>query len=458
MTVRPALYRARWVLPVTAPAVRDGAVLVDDAGRIAGVGAAAAIATPDGIDVHDLGEAVLLPGLVNTHMHLELSVLRGLLDDLTFTEWIPALLAIKRDAALTEEDYAVAARWSLIEAVAAGITTIGATEDSAAGLHALLASGQRGVVYREVFGPAPEQCEESIARLERQLAQMGDAATDRVRVGVSPHAPYTVSEPLFRAVARLALDRGLPLAIHAAESRAESEFVTAGTGVFADRLRRRGIEVVPRAKSTIAWLDALGLLEARPLLIHCVHVDDGDIARIADTGSAVAHCPIANARLGHGVAPLAALLDAGVTTGLGTDSVASNNRVDVLEEARTAQLFQRVRAGDAAALPSERLLRLATLDGARALGLDGRTGSLDVGKDADLCAVSLAAPHTRPVHDPLAALFHAARGSDVLLTVVGGRVLYRNGRCLAVDTDRAGAAIDALATRVAGIRHGTGPA
>ena len=161
MTVRPALYRARWVLPVTAPAIRDGAVLVDDAGRIAGVGAAASIAAPDGIDVHDLGEAVLLPGLVNTHMHLELSLLRGLLDDLTFTEWIPALLAIKRDAALTEDDYAVAARWSLIEAVAAGITTIGATEDSAAGLHALLESGQRGVVYREVFGPAPEQCEES---------------------------------------------------------------------------------------------------------------------------------------------------------------------------------------------------------------------------------------------------------------------------------------------------------
>ena len=172
----------------------------------------------------------------------------------------------------------------------------------------------------------------------------------------------------------------------------------------------------------------------------------------------MAHCPIANARLGHGVAPLAALLDAGVTTGLGTDSVASNNRVDVLEEARVAQLFQRAGARDAAVIPSARLLRLATLDGARALGLDGRTGSLDVGKDADLCAVSLAAPHTRPVHDPLAAMFHAARGTDVVLTVVGGRVLYRNGRFLAVDTDRAGAAIDALATRVAGIRHGTGPA
>jgi 5-methylthioadenosine/S-adenosylhomocysteine deaminase len=460
MTAPLALFRARWVLPVTAPPIHDGAVLVDGEGRIAAVGRAGDIAPPEGADVHELGETALLPGLVNVHMHLELSVMRGLLDDLAFTDWIPALLAARRNAGLDEDDFAAATRWSLVEAVAAGITTVGATEDSAAGFHALRESGQRGVVFREVFGPAPAQCNESVARLGRQLAAMRDAETDRVRVGVSPHAPYTVSEPLFRAVARLAIDQDVPIAIHAAESEAESKFVAEGGGVFADRLRRRGIAVEPRARSTIAWLDVLGVLEARPLLIHCVQVDERDVRRIADSGSTVAHCAIANARLGHGTAPLAALLDAGVTVGLGTDSVASNNRVDLLEEGRVAQLLQRSLRQDPAALPSERLLRLATLDGARALGLDGRIGSLDVGKDADLCAVSLAAPHARPVHDPCSALFHAARGSDVVLTVAGGRVLYRNGRFFTLDAAAAGAAVERLAARVreAWPGSGVGPA
>jgi len=191
-----------------------------------------------------------------------------------------------------------------------------------------------------------------------------------------------------------------------------------------------------------------------------VRIDERDIARIAGSGAAVAHCPVANARLGHGVAPLPELLDAGVTVGLGTDSVASNNRVDLLEEARVAQLLQRAGRHDSALLPSERLLRLATLDGARALGLEERIGSLEPGKDADLCAVSLAAPHVRPVHDPFAALFHSARAPDVVLTVVGGRVLYRDGRFLTLDAERAGAAVEAIALRVreaqSGARGGTG--
>src|SRR5690606_9857204 len=145
------------------------------------------------------------------------------------------------------------------------------------------------------------------------------------------------------------------------------------------------------------------------------------------------HCPIANARLGHGIAPVTEMLDAGITVAIGTDSVASNNRIDLLEEARAAQLMQRARHGSPSALPGDVLLRMATLDGARALGMEERIGSIEPGKDADLMAVSLEALHVRPVHDPVAALFYAARATNVTLAMVRGRVLYRAGEFLTID-------------------------
>ena len=441
----PTVYRARWVLPVTGPPIADGAVAVDGDGRIAAVGPAA---EQDG-DIVDLGEAALLPGLVNVHAHPELAAFRGTMEDLPFRDWIGMLLRTKRAAALTPDDYAAAAAWSCVEAVRAGMTTVAATEDSGAALDAFRDAGLRGVVYREVFGPAPEHAEAAMTELRRKLDAMRQDETDLVRVGVSPHAPYTVSDDLYRAVAVLVRSEGLPVATHAAESPEETAYVRGGHGPFAEALRQRGIATPARAPSTIRLLDGLGLLELRPLLIHAVQLDPEDVALIADRGCPVAHCPVANARLGHGVAPVTELLDRGVTVGLGTDSVASNNRLDLLEEARTAQLQQRTRLRSSTALPARRLLRMATLEGARALGLADRIGSLEPGKDADLCSVRLDAPHAVPVHDPEAAVLHAARGTDVCLTVVRGRVLYRDGVHHTMDLDTLRGRLDGVAGKVA---------
>ncbi|HEX7052185.1 MAG TPA: amidohydrolase family protein [Longimicrobiales bacterium] len=452
MTIRPTRYTARWILPVTAPPIRDGAVLVDADGRIAAVGPDHAVPTPPDAASIELGDAAILPGLVNVHSHPELSAFRGLLDDLPFHEWIPTLHRTRRAAALTEEDWAAAARWSCVEALAAGITTMGATEDSTAALDAFLDAGLRGIAYREVFGPAPHQADGAIATLRERVERMRRRETDRVRVGISPHAPYTVSDELFRLTAEYALAEGLPVAIHAAEAEAELRLVRDGAGPFAAGLRARGIDTRPRAPSTIRLLDRLGALRTRPLLIHCVHVDGDDCRRMADAGAAVAHCPIANARLGHGVAPVPEMLDARLTVGLGTDSVASNNRLDLFEEGRLAQILQRARLRDATALPADRLLRLATLDGARALGLDARIGSLEPGKDADLCAVSFAGAHTVPLHDPASTLFHAARGADVLLTVVQGCILFREGAVLTLDAAALRSRVEAVAARLRAAR------
>jgi 5-methylthioadenosine/S-adenosylhomocysteine deaminase len=286
-------------------------------------------------------------------------------------------------------------------------------------------------MYQEVFGPDPTQCRASLTELREKIDTLRPRETALVHVGVSPHAPYTVSDALFGAVARYARDAQLPVAIHIAESQVEQDLVTHGAGAFADGLRARGIPVAPRARSPIALLSALGVLESRPLLIHCVRVDDSDIAAIAETRSAVAHCPASNAKLAHGIAPLAALLAARVSVGLGSDSVASNNRMDILEEARLAILFQRARLGAPAAIPPALGLSLATLDGARALGLDHEIGSLEVGKAADLSAFPL--DGVGPVFDPEAHAVLAMPGTRASFVAVAGRELVQDGKLIDED-------------------------
>jgi cytosine/adenosine deaminase-related metal-dependent hydrolase len=429
-------YHARWIVPVSAPPIAFG-TLVERAGRIVWVGPRDDAPTLErGDDDVDLGEAILLPGLVNTHCHLELTAMRGFLDGLGFREWILRLTAARR-AVLDPPALLDAARLGVEEGLRAGVTTFADTGDSGGGFNAMLEYGVRGICYREVFGPDPAQCEHAITELVEKFALMRSRETPLVRVGLSPHAPYTVSDPLYRATAALARELGAPMAVHIAESALETGLVATGTGAFADGLRERGIVVAPRARSPIALLDALGVLSVDPLLIHCVRVDADDIRTIAGHRCAVAHCPASNARLAHGLAPLAELRAAGVDVGLGSDSVASNDRMDLLDEARLALLFATVRAGEANAVSAADALELATLGGARALRLDGEIGSLEVGKAADLAAFSLAAHARGPTHDPAAAAVLALAGTPASFVAVAGRPLVRDGRLLDANSSLA---------------------
>ena len=439
-------YAALWVLPVTAPPIRDGAVLVDDEGRIAAVGTRASM--PESAQFFELRDAILLPGLVNAHAHPELSTFRGILEDLPFHQWIPSLMRCKRGAALTFDDYVTAARWTCIEALRAGVTTMGATEDSGAAVIALRDAKMRGTVYLEAFGPAPDQAEASMTMLIDKVEHFRALASDRITIGVSPHAPYTVSDPLYRAVAQYARGEDLPVAVHAAEAEAEELLLREGLGPFAAGLRSRGIATPVRAPTTIQLLKQNGIMACQPMLIHAVRMTNDDITLAADAGATVAHCPIANARLGHGIAPVVEMRAAGINVALGTDSVASNNRMDMLEEARTAQLLQRSRLQSAGALSSGELLRMATIDGARALGIADRAGSLEVGKDADLCVVSLEQPHNVPAPDPLAALFHSARGTDVIMTAVRGEIRYVGGRVIGFDVEQLRRDVERIGARL----------
>lgn len=430
------VYRARWVVPVTEPAIADGAVAVAS-GRISYVGPASGAPTGERCD---LGEAVIIPGLVNAHTHLELTVMRGFLEEMAFRPWILQLTRA-RQAVLSATLLRASARVGIAEGLLAGITTYADTSESGEVLPAMVEMGVRGVMYQEVFGPDAAQCEASMDGLRARLSTLREQATPRVRLGISPHAPYSVSDALFAACARLASREGWPIAVHLAESADETRLVRDATGAFGDALRSRGIDVAPRADSPVFLLDRLGVLALRPLLIHCVQVGDTDIARLARHDCAVAHCPASNAKLGHGVAPLLALLQAGVRVGLGSDSVAANNRLDLLDEARLAILLQRAVERSHDALSAGRALALATLDGARALGMERDVGSLSVGKAADLAAFSLGSPRTTPAFAPEDALVWAAAGRSATLVLVDGEERVRDGALVRPPHD----AMDAVA-------------
>ena len=368
-----------------------------------------------------------MPGLVNAHCHLELTVLRGFLEDLDFPRWIMRLNAVKR-AVLDRNSLLDSARFGLAEGIRHGITTYADTCDSGVAFDAMLEAGVRGIMYQEVFGPDPAARDQSLDELRDKLDALRPRQNGLVRLGVSPHAPYTVSDALYSAVAEYAAAESppLPVAVHIAESEVERQLVERGDGFFADGLRRRGIAVAARARSSIDLLRRTGVLRRRPLLIHSVRLDREDIGLVAGSGSPVAHCPVSNAKLGHGVSPVLELVEAGVTIALGTDSVASNNRMDMFAEARAAILAQRARVARHDALCARDALLFATLGGARALGIDSEIGSLDVGKSADLAAFPLDA-HARPVHDPEAAAVFALPGTRASLVVVAGRELVRDG-------------------------------
>ena len=457
------IYTARWVLPIVSPAIEDGAVAVDGSKIVAAGPRAEIISRFPGARVSDFGQAAILPGLVNAHSHLELTVMRGFLEseEHDFAAWLRKLTTARM--AMTGEDLLVSATCGAIEAARAGVTCFGDSSSSAThAMKALREVGLRGIVYQESFGPDPKLADENVARLREQIAELRTLEDALVRVGVSPHAPYTVSAPQLELISRLAIDEKLPLMMHAAESQAEKSFMLEGLGRFAEGLKARGIEWQAPGISTIEYLARHGILETRPLLAHCINVDDSDLELIKQSGAGIAHCPKSNAKLGHGRAPFQKFLAHGINVGLGSDSVASNNTCDILEEARFATLLARLDRGTSPRVSEDvlsepgsacatgdaqsgragycpgycRTIPLRRHPRRRArLGLENQIGALAEGMQADIAVVSLNGAHQQPVRDPADALVFSSSGRDVVLTMVAGKEIYRDGTVRGVDED-----------------------
>jgi 5-methylthioadenosine/S-adenosylhomocysteine deaminase len=438
------IYSARWVLPITTPAISDGAIVIDDS-AIVSVGPRADILSAFPAAPHeDFGNAAILPGLINTHSHMELTVMRGFLEreEHDFFAWLMKLTFARFK--MTDEDLFVSAACGATEAARAGITCLGDASSLAGNsMRAVNEVGLRAIVYQESFGPDPKVAEESVSKLRSQVDAIRPRQTELVRAGLSPHAPYTVSAPQLEMISRLAIAESLPLMMHAAESQAEKQFMQDGDGFFAAALGLRGIEWQAPGVSTVRYLHDHGVLETKPLLAHCVNVDQDDLRMIKNANAGIAHCPKSNAKLRHAVAPFAEFVAQGLNVGLGSDSVASNNVCDILEEARFAALLARTSGTDFSLrspssdpqpeVSATDALFAATLGGARALGLDHRIGALQADMAADITIISLDGAHQKPVRDPYDAIVFCSSGRDVVLTMVAGKEIYRDHRVVSVD-------------------------
>jgi 5-methylthioadenosine/S-adenosylhomocysteine deaminase len=368
-------------------------------------------------EVVDLRGCVLLPGLVNTHTHTPMWVFRGLTEDVPRGEWLTGrLLPLERR--LGPDDLRRGALAGCVELLLNGVTTIAdryGHMDAVA--TAVEASGLRAVVGHSLFDRSAES---DLARSEALVERFGtDPARSRVWAGLAPHATDSCGSELLRRVRRLADRTGARVFIHLAQSEEEVATVAAR-----------------EATGCASYLDALGLLAPEVVVAHATYLNEAEADLVGARRTAVAHCPSSNAKLEGRVAPIARMRRAGAVVGLGTDAACCNNGMDLFDEMKIAGLLNKVAADDPAALPALDILRAATSEAARALGIDHLVGTLEPGKRADVIAVRTRGAHLRPWHDPVANLVYAARGSDVTAVFVDGRPLLREGRLVELDAER----------------------
>jgi 5-methylthioadenosine/S-adenosylhomocysteine deaminase len=389
-------------------------------GRIAAVGEI----TESADEVVDARGCAVAPGFVQTHVHLCQTLFRGAADDLPLIDWLKRRVWLF-EAAHTAASARASARLSVAEMIKGGTTcalTMETVSHTAEALRVVEETGFRATVGKCMMDagagvPAAllEETESSIGESLKLIDEWHGRAEGRVRCCFAPRFAVSCTRGLLERVARLARERGLIVHTHASENLTEIEMVRQETGM-------RNVE----------YLASLGLAAPHVALAHCVHLNEAELELLARTGAHVLHCPSSNLKLGSGIAPVREMLERGISVSLGADGAACNNRLDMFTEMRLAALLQKVVHG-ADALDARRVLRMATADGARALGLESEIGSLEAGKRADVAVVSLDRLHTTPCPDIVSTLVYAAQSSDVRTVMIDGRVVLRDGELTTLD-------------------------
>ena len=361
---------------------------------------------------------IVLPGLINSHTHVPMTLFRGIADDLKLMDWLQDVIFPAEAEHLDEEFVRWGTRLACLEMIAGGTTTIVdmylfehvvAEEAAACGLRAIV--GQNLIDF-----PTADHATwpEAIAYTRNFVETWSDHPL--VTPAIAPHAIYTVSAEHLLETHRMAQELDTPLLIHLAEAEEEVEQSLAKTG-------QRPVE----------YLDGLGILDDRMIAAHVIWPSASEIETLAARGVGVAHCPQSNMKIAAGVAPVPSLLAAGVAVGLGTDGAASNNDLDLWEEIDTAAKLHKVTAEDSTVVPARQALEMATITGARAIHMDDEIGSLEVGKRADVIIVDVSNPHQQPIYDPYSVLTYATGASDVETVIVNGRILLENRRFQTLD-------------------------
>jgi len=409
---------ATWVVPVEPAGVLTDHALIVDGGIIVDV-----VATTDTVRYApraqvSLPHHVLIPGLVNAHTHAAMTLLRGIADDVPLRPWLTDHIWPREGRFVSADFVYDGTLIGAAEMLRGGITCCNDMyfhPDAAA--RAYEAAGMRALVGVPILDFPTPYAADADAYLQRGLAAR-DAFkhSPRLTFALAPHAPYTVGDATWRKIVMYAGQLELPIETHVAETRAEVEEARAQTG-----------------SAPLARLARLGATGPDFIAIHAVHLDAADIDLLATHGCHVVHCPASNMKLASGIAPVTALRARGINVALGTDGAASNNRLDVLGEMRLASLTAKAATGDAAALPAAEVLHMATLGGARALGLGDTTGSLVPGKQADIAAIDLSGVQALPVYDPVSHIVHVAERADVSHVWVAGAPVVADRALLALD-------------------------
>ncbi len=392
-------------------------------------------AMPAAAETLDAGGAMVMPGLVNAHTHLPMTLFRGLADDLPLEVWLNEHIFPAEARHIDAETVGIGTRLACAEMALGGTTCCCDGYFHADRVaEAVRDLGLRGLIGQGVLDfPAPGVPDpaENVAAAEAFVARW-QSADARIRPSIFCHSPYTCGPQTLMRAKAAARAAGCLFQIHVAETEAE---------------RKRSLETSGR--SPVGRLDDLGILDEQTLAVHAVWIDADDIAILARRGTPVAHAPESNMKLASGIAPVAALLEAGVVVGLGTDGCASNNDLDMFAEMDTAAKLQKVATGRPTVLDARQVVRMATIDGARAIGLAGEIGSLEVGKMADVIVLAADRPHLVPLYHPASALVYAARCADVRHVFVAGRPVVRHGRLVSVDPDEILSEARRIAARIA---------
>ena len=414
---------ARWVVPMepTGLLLEDHAVVIKD-GRIQALLPASEVRhNHTAAQTVNLPRHILLPGLINLHTHAAMSLMRGLADDLPLMQWLNEHIWPAEGRHVSPDFVYDGTLLACAEMIKGGVTCFNDMYFYPA--HAARAALDAGM--RAAIGMICIEFPTAYASDAEDYLSKGLATRDEFRSEpllsfcLAPHAPYTVSDRSFGQIAMYAAELDVPVHMHVHETEDE----------IRESVTRFGVRPVER-------LHRLGLIGPNLIAVHSVHLADDEIELLAAQGASVAHCPSSNLKLASGIARVGRFVEAGLNTGIGTDGAASNNRLDLFEEMRLAALLAKAQSGRANSVPAEAALRMATIDAARALGLDDRIGSLVPGKEADICAVQLDGVALSPVYHPLSHLVYAAARSDVSHVWVGGRLLLDEGRLTQLDETR----------------------
>lgn len=409
-----------WIIPVEPEdALLAGHAVVVDAGRILDILPQTEADARYRARTHRrLPDHALIPGLINLHTHAAMALLRGYADDLPLMTWLQAHIWPAEQRWVCHEFVRDGTQLACLEMLRSGITCFNDMYFfPEAAIQAATEAGQRLAVGLIVIDFPSNYAADVDGYLKKGLA-LRDAMRGEPLVSfcMAPHAPYSTSDRSLEKVLVYAKQLSLPIHIHVHETHEE----------IRQGIAQHGVRPLKR-------LHRLGLLGPDFIAVHAVHLLDEEIELLAEHGCHVAHCPISNLKLASGIAPVASLLAKGVNVGIGTDGPASNNRLDCWQEMRLAALLAKGLSGQPEIVPARHALRMATLNGARALGLEAHIGSIEVGKQADLVAVNLSRPHTQPCFDPVSQLVYCAGREDVTQVWVAGREVVRDGRCLTLN-------------------------